>query len=335
MKPKIGIIPGDPSGIGPELVARLLNHSELRERADILLIGDHCVFELGIQQSGCNFELARVDADTFSWAPASTNIAAYRWLETETIAPEAIEVATTNKASGRSVLATLNLALDLMDKNRVIDAIAFAPFNKAAMHMAGLQHADELHHMGEWLAADGYLAELNTLDGLWTSRVTSHIALRDVADTISEDRVCAAIKLIDATLKRSGIEQPHIAVAALNPHAGDNGNFGREEIDVITPAVKKMAREHVKVDGPWPADTIFLRAKSDAVDAIVSMYHDQGQIALKLMGFDRGVSVQGGLPYPVTTPAHGTAFDIAGQGKANVGAMLAAFNVACNMAASG
>jgi len=161
--------------------------------------------------------------------------------------------------------------------------------------------------------------------------VTSHIALKEVADSIEGERICEAVALIDRTLKRSGLARPRISVAALNPHAGDGGKFGREEIDIIRPAVERMARRQIAVDGPWPSDTVFLKAKAGEIDAVVTMYHDQGQIALKLMGFDRGVTVQGGMPFPVTTPAHGTAFDIAGQGRADPGAMRAAFALACDM----
>ena len=120
-------------------------------------------------------------------------------------------------------------------------------------------------------------------------------------------------------------------MAALNPHAGDNGNFGMEEIEVITPTVETLRHQQLNIDGPWPSDTVFLKAKAGEVDGIITMYHDQGQIALKLMGFDRGVTVQGGIPFPVTTPAHGTAFDIAGSGTADVGATRAAFDIACDM----
>ncbi|MEQ9314356.1 MAG: 4-hydroxythreonine-4-phosphate dehydrogenase PdxA, partial [Henriciella sp.] len=126
---------------------------------------------------------------------------------------------------------------------------------------------------------------------------------------------------------------PRIAVAALNPHAGDGGNFGREEIDIIEPAVRKLAETQMAVEGPLPSDTVFLRVTRGELDAVVTMYHDQGQIALKLLGFDRGVTVQGGLPVPVTTPAHGTAFDIAGRGEADLGATRAAFALACSMVA--
>jgi 4-hydroxythreonine-4-phosphate dehydrogenase len=130
------------------------------------------------------------------------------------------------------------------------------------------------------------------------------------------------------------VTAPRLAVAALNPHGGEGGLFGREEIDAIAPAIQQARLDGIDAQGPFPADTIFLRARAGTFDAVVSMYHDQGQIAMKLMGFERGVTVQGGLPIPITTPAHGTAFDIAGRGVANPEALRQAFLLACRMAAN-
>lgn len=326
MKPRIGVIPGDPGGIGPELVAKLLDDPVLMDRARILLIGDEPVFEMGQAQTGINHALERVDARTGSWA-AAAGIPIHH---NPTIDPDDITVARVSAASGRSSLANLDLALDLATEGQ-IDAIVFGPFNKAALHAAGMGHADELHYMAARLGVRSLASELNALDGLWTSRVTSHIALREVADSISEERIAEAVTLMDRTLRRTGLQRPRIAVAALNPHAGDGGNFGREEIDVIGPAVETLARRQLAVDGPWPSDRVFLKAKRGEIDAVVTMYHDQGQIALKLMGFDRGVTVLGGLPVPIATPAHGTAFDIADRGIADAGAMRAALAMACDM----
>ena len=325
-KPKIGIIPGDPSGIGPELVAKLLNDEGVTDAADILLIGDAAVFEAGRAVAGHSFGLTSLDAETVDWTSAGR----FALHEMTTIEPQDIQVAEVSQASGASVLRTLDTALDFTSRG-IVDGFLFAPFNKAAMHLAGLGHDDELHYMAEKLDVTGYISELNTLDGMWTSRVTSHIPLREVADVIDEDRVHQAVYLIDDVLRRSGIARPRISVAALNPHAGDNGNFGTEEIEILAPAVQKLADRQMAVDGPWPSDTVFLKAVAKEIDAVVTMYHDQGQIALKLLGFDRGVTVQGGLPIPVTTPAHGTAFDIAGQGRAEIGAIRAAFDILCDM----
>ena len=326
MKPRIGIIPGDPGGIGPELIAKLLSDEEVRGKADILLIGDRHLFEMGQRQASVELEMTDCVARDGEW----TEISSLALNDRETIAADDVRLAEVTIENGRSALSNLNCALE-MARDGIIDAITFGPFNKAALIEAGLGHEDELHYMAEFLGVETYISELNTLNGIWTSRVSSHIALKDVPDYITGHRITEAVNLIDRTLRRSGLSRPRLSVAALNPHAGDNGNFGMEEIEVITPTVETLRHQQLNIDGPWPSDTVFLKAKAGEVDGIITMYHDQGQIALKLMGFDRGVTVQGGIPFPVTTPAHGTAFDIAGSGTADVGATRAAFDIACDM----
>ena len=211
------------------------------------------------------------------------------------------------------------------------NAVLFGPLNKTSLHMAGMAHNDELHWFAQLLDFHEPFCEFNVLDNLWPSRVTSHVALAEVPGMLSQARVVEAIQLIDTALKRNGLEKPRIGVCGLNPHNGDNGSFGREELDIIGPAVRSAQALGIAAEGPYPGDTIFFKVQGDAsaFDAMVTMYHDQGQIAIKLMGFSRGVSVQGGLPIPITTPAHGTAFDIARQGRANVGAIRQAFEIAC------
>jgi 4-hydroxythreonine-4-phosphate dehydrogenase len=198
-----------------------------------------------------------------------------------------------------------------------------------------MDHPDELHWFAELLRFEGTCVELNVLEGLWTSRVTSHVPLSAVSGLITREKVAEAVELIHGSLVRAGVAQPRIAVCGLNPHNGDNGAFGREEIEVIEPGVEIARGRGFPADGPFPADTAFVRAtrKVGGYDGVVTMYHDQGQIAMKLMGFERGVTVQGGLPMPITTPAHGTAYEIAGKGVANDGAMKNAFELACRMGA--
>jgi 4-hydroxy-L-threonine phosphate dehydrogenase PdxA len=197
-----------------------------------------------------------------------------------------------------------------------------------------MDHPDELHWFAEVLDFKGTCVELNVLEGLWTSRVTSHVALADVSRLITKEKVAEMTQLITENLKRSGVAKPRIAVCGLNPHNGDGGAYGREEIDIIAPGVEMARARGFPADGPFPADTVFVRAtkKTGGYDGVVTMYHDQGQIAMKLLGFERGVTVQGGLPMPITTPAHGTAYDIAGKGVAGDGAMKNAFQLACAMA---
>lgn len=154
--------------------------------------------------------------------------------------------------------------------------------------------------------------------------MTSHIPLRDVAETLSVDRIYDIIRLTFQVMKNAGFERPRIGVAALNPHAGDGGNFGAEDDEIIAPAVARARGEQMPVTGPVPSDTVFLRAVKGEFDAVLTMFHDQGQIAMKLLGFDRGVTLIAGYPFPIVTPAHGTAYDIAGLGKANAGAAIKA-----------
>jgi 4-hydroxythreonine-4-phosphate dehydrogenase len=214
-----------------------------------------------------------------------------------------------------------------------LDGITFAPLNKQALFAGGWRFPDEHKMFASLLGHRGRFGEMNVLDGRWMTRVTSHVSLREALDQITVPAICDALRLADATMRRAGIERPRIAVCALNPHAGEGGMFGREEIDIIRPAVTAMAGEGIACSGPFPADTIFLRAFAGAFDSVLSMYHDQGQIATKLMGFNRGVTVTAGLATVFTTPAHGTAFDIAGKGVADTGALENAVRLAARLAA--
>jgi 4-hydroxythreonine-4-phosphate dehydrogenase len=327
-KPRIAMLLGDPAGIGPELIAALLADPATTAAADVLLIADRAEFDEGMRIAGVNVDVAPIDSlESLDFSAGKPLFHDFRGAT-----DGAFERAEATVKGGRYCLDTLAVALDLTRKGAT-DAILFGPLNKSSMHMAGMTHNDELHWFAERLDFAGPFCEFNVLDGLWTSRVTSHVALSEVPALITIEGVVDAIRLIDTQLKRSGVAKPRIAVCGLNPHNGDNGSFGREEIDVIAPAVASARDLGMDAAGPFPADTIFLKVQGEqrAYDAIVTMYHDQGQIALKLMGFWRGVTVQGGLPIAITTPAHGTAFDIFGQGVANLGATRQAFDLACRM----
>jgi 4-hydroxythreonine-4-phosphate dehydrogenase len=213
-----------------------------------------------------------------------------------------------------------------------IDGVTFAPLNKAALHGGGWKFPDEHKMFAHLLGHKGYFSEMNVLDGQWMSRVTSHVSLRTALDQITHDSIIEAIELVNRTMQRAGMEKPRIAVAALNPHAGENGLFGREEIDLIGPAVKAAAETGIDCKGPFPADTIYIKAFAGEYDSVVAMYHDQGQIATKLRGFNRGVTVTAGLETVFTTPAHGTAFDIVGKGSASTGALENAVRLAAQLA---
>jgi 4-hydroxythreonine-4-phosphate dehydrogenase len=327
MKPRIAMVLGDPAGIGPELIARLLAEPEQRARAAVLLIADRDELEEGFRVANARFDFQRVERiGDFREEVPVPQLLEYRGGARR---PYARSEATAN--GGRYSLDTLQVAIDAT-AGGAADAICFGPLNKTSLHLAGMDHSDELHWFAERLGFGGPLSEINALDNLWTSRVTSHVALKDVSALINESRILEAIGIIHRALTTAGMPEPRIAVCGLNPHNGDGGAFGREEIEVIAPAVERARALGFPVAGPFPADTIFIKARDGEYDAVVTMYHDQGQIAIKLMGFSSGVTVQGGLPIPITTPAHGTAFDIAGQGRAHPGAMRQAFATACRMA---
>jgi len=286
-KPVIGLVQGDPAGIGSELMVKLLIDNSVRDRADIAIIGAPSVIERGV---------AEVSA-----------------------------------AGGKSSLDGLKLAFGL-SKSGLIDGICFMPFNKGSMHMGGNPFLDEIGFARDYFGIDTAASEFNIAHGMWNGRVTSHVAMKDVAGMLSEERICQSIELADSTLKLAGYDRPRIVVAAYNPHAGDGGLMGREEIDFIQPAVKRMQERQMDVSGPFPADTLWLKVRDGEYDVVVTMYHDQGQIAIKLLGFDQGVSLLAGLPVPVTTPAHGTAFDIAGRNQANLDPARNAFMMCCDLA---
>ena len=325
MRPRLAVVPGDPSGIGPELIARLLAMPAVLPMADVLLVGDAHLWRRGAEQAQVPLRLETIDAHR---VPGFRGL---KHLDLDTSRPEEVRTAEVAAASGASSLRCLDRAMDLALAGDV-DGILFAPFNKAAMTRAGLDAEDEHAYMARYLGFDGHHGEINVLDEFMTTRVTSHIALKDVAAGIDRAGVVRAVELAHATLAQAGRRRPHVAVAALNPHAGDGGKFGREEIEILAPAVEDCRRRQMNVTGPWPSDTVFLKARDGEVDAVVTMYHDQGQIAVKLLGFERGVTVAGGLPVPVATPAHGTAFDIAGRGRADPGATRKAFELLVRLA---
>ncbi len=326
MKPNIALVIGDPAGVGPELVAKLLADEGASAQANIFVIGNRASMADAERATGTSLGLATINQTDVG----ARDFAQPVWLDWAGIDTPAFARGKAESANGKFMLDMLTLGAQLTRDGNT-DALCFAPLNKAALRAGGMQQADELRWFEDLLGCHTYTGELNVLDTLWTSRVTSHVALKDVSALLTKEGVADAAQLITESIEASGKTAPRVGVCGLNPHNGDNGNYGTEEIDIIEPGIRLARSRGIKVDDPFPADTIFVRAKNGHYDGIVTMYHDQGQIAMKLMGFDRGVTVQGGLPIPVTTPAHGTAYDIAGKGVANARAMQNAFDLACRM----
>ena len=324
-KPNIAVLIGDPSGIGPELISKLLTKDEINH-ANILVIGERNILQDANKLTGCSTELRFVENIKDVKFDNKTKF----FLDISKGKNKKYEMSKCSKESGKTVLDSLNLALDLV-KSKKINAINFGPFNKTSMHLAGSKYEDELHLMADKLNVKDFFCEFNVVDNFWTARVTSHIPIREVPSHIKKEKIIQPIKLINKSMKLNGVNKPRIAVQALNPHA----EFGDEEKNEIIPAINEAVNLGINASGPLPCDTSFITAfKNKNHDCIVGMYHDALQSGLKAFGFDRGVTVQGGLPVPITTPAHGTAFDIAGKNIANLEPTLQSFKIALKMSKS-
>jgi 4-hydroxy-L-threonine phosphate dehydrogenase PdxA len=325
--PVLGLMLGDCTGIGPEQCARVLADRRLADAARLLVVGDARVLEQGGRDAGVGVRWHSYGApEDVDWSRPEIPIIDLRNLD-----PSGVPRGAVSAESGRISGETLSLMIDLALEER-IDGITFAPLNKAALHAGGWHFNDEHQLFAHLTRHQGFFGEMNVLDNLWMSRVTSHVSLRTALDQITPERIDAAITLADRTMRGAGFDAPRIAVAALNPHGGENGLFGREEIEIIAPAVARAAERGIRCRGPFPSDTVFLKAFAGEFDGVLTMYHDQGQIATKLKGFNRGVTVTGGLRTVFTTPAHGTAFDIVGQGVATTGALEQAVRLGARLA---
>jgi 4-hydroxythreonine-4-phosphate dehydrogenase len=321
---------GDPAGISPELTARLIALDESRAAARLVVFGDRRILAAGAAVAGVSPDVEFVSSGAVPGAKSERPI----FVDLGHLAPDEVIPATAAPEGGRFASENFRHALRLAQSGAT-DAVLFTPFNKKAMRFAYPGYDDEIRFVNDVLGLAAEASEFNVLGGLWNARVTSHIPLSAVAAALSEEAILSALALTSSALRAANIATPRIAVAGINPHAGDGGSFGREEIDIIAPAIAKATAKGIDASGPFPADTVFLRAKSGAFDAVLTMYHDQGQIAMKLMGFDRGVTLLGGFPFPICTPAHGTAYDIAGRGIADIGASREALLLAARMAAIG
>ena len=327
MRPLVALAMGDPAGISPELTAKLVTSGTVADAARLVVVGDRRILEDGAQAAGVSLDIEAVDASEIG--PADRPVL----IDRNQLDPAEVSLGRATLAGGRFAVENFTFALRLAHAGKV-DAVCYTPFNKKAMRLAHPGYDDESRFSSELLRLSGRAREFNVLDTVWNARVTSHIPLKDVAGNLSKETIVAEIRLTVECLKRSGIERPRLLVAGLNPHAGDGGSFGMEEIEIIAPAVEAAVAEGLDASGPHPSDTVFLTALKGGYHAVLTMYHDQGQIAMKLMGFDRGVTMLGGLPFPVCTPAHGTAYDIAGQGIANPRASEEAILLAARMAMS-
>lgn len=313
---------GDAGGIGPEIVAKSLAHDEPKDGVKRLIVGPIDLFERGCHSAGVGVDLPVYDdAEEAIEAPEPVSL-----LDCHLQEQTSSTIGSSSEMAGIGDLAIADLAVELHNKG-LIDGLVFAPVNKLSLKMGGSPFEGYKAYIANKLGVKGASAEINTIGHLWTTRVSSHVAIADVPSYVTQENVLKIIRYFEGELKRFGYDRPKIAVSGLNPHNGDGGMFGRQEIDDIGPAVEDAKKLQINVEGPFPPDTIFLTAQEENYLGVVSMYHDQCQIATKLLGFDQGVTYFGGLPFPITTPAHGTAYDIAEKGKASEQPMVNALSL--------
>jgi 4-hydroxythreonine-4-phosphate dehydrogenase len=321
----VGITMGDPSGIGPEIILKSFINPEIKKLA-IVVIGDYGVMLAAWKMlKVTSFELNRI----LSVNQGKFNGNTLNILDLNLINAEALKPGKVQAESGHAAFECIRKAVEMV-QNKEISSIATAPLNKEALHMAGHNYPGHTEILADLSGTRDYSMLLYDKK-LSVIHVSTHVSLMEAIKSLREDRIEKVIELADNSMRKLVTGQPRIAVAGINPHAGENGLFGMEEIEKIAPAVKHMQEKGINVEGPVPPDTVFLKALNGQYDVVVAMYHDQGHIPLKLLGFDTGVNITVGLPFIRTSVDHGTAFEIAWQGKAREDSMVEAIRQAAKL----
>ncbi|HDV9839873.1 TPA: D-threonate 4-phosphate dehydrogenase [Enterobacter asburiae] len=318
----IAVTMGDPAGIGPEIIIKSLTEGEL-SGAPVVVVGCARTLQRVLDKGiAGQVDIRLIDAvSDAKFAPGVINV-----LDEPLDEPDALKPGIVQAAAGDLAYRCVKRATELAMAGKV-KAIATAPLNKEALHLAGHLYPGHTELLAHLTDSKDYAMVLYT-DKLKVIHITTHIALRKFLDTLNQDRVKTVIGIADSFLKRVGFAHPRIAVAGVNPHAGENGLFGDEEIKIVGPAVEAMKAQGLNVTGPCPPDTVFMQCHEGMYDMVVAMYHDQGHIPLKLLGFYDGVNITAGLPFIRTSADHGTAFDIAWTGKAKSESMTVSIQLA-------
>ena len=316
---------GDPSGIGPEIIIKSFENSEIRNNR-IIVIGDYNVVQAaGKMLKIKSFKLNRIhNVQDGIFKHGVLNILDLSLVKMNDLQPGKVRA-----VSGNAAFECIRKAA-VLAKNKDIDAIVTAPLNKEALHLAGHKYPGHTEILASLTGTRDY-AMLLYEERLSVIHVSTHVSLLEAITGLRKERIEKVIELGNEVMKRLCGDEPRIAVAGINPHAGENGLFGNEEINEIIPAVKNMKRKGINVDGPVPPDTVFLHTLNGKYDLVVAMYHDQGHIPLKLIGFSSGVNVTVGLPFLRTSVDHGTAFDISWKGKANEDSMVEAIKLSIKL----
>ena len=326
MKPIVAITMGDPAGIGPEVTAKALRHKDVWKCCRPLVVGDAGVMNRAVELSagGASFRVI-ADPAQASYDPAAPDLLDLGNVDARTLAPGQVSA-----AAGRASVEYVRRAVELAQAG-LAEAIATGPINKAALKAAGVPYIGHTELLAD-LVGEQRVTTMLATEGLRVVHVTRHVPLAEVAAHITRHNVLETILLTDSGLRQMGIAQPRVAVAALNPHGGDEGLIGREEIEAIGPAVEAARAKGIAATGPIPADSVFFRAIRGEFDVVVAMYHDQGHIPIKTHGFERSITVTLGLPIVRTSVDHGTAYDIAWKGLASEESMIQAIRLAARLA---
>ncbi|HYF79454.1 MAG TPA: 4-hydroxythreonine-4-phosphate dehydrogenase PdxA [Symbiobacteriaceae bacterium] len=328
-QPIIAISMGDPAGVGAEVILKAVKNPRTQAAARCLVVGDAAWLAAISNKLDLGVDVRAVSSVAEAkFVPGTVDV-----LDLKNAPVDRIQIGTVSALGGKAAVEAVQVAANLALQG-LVDAIATAPLNKEAMHMAGYKYPGHTELLAEMTATEDYSMLLVT-PTLRCFFVTVHVSMRKALDLITADRVRRIIGVAQSTLKRIGIAEPRIAVAGVNPHAGENGMFGDEEIKEIIPGVNAAQEAGINATGPWPPDTVFAKAMAGQFDAVVSMYHDQGHIPIKLAGFSDGVNVTAGLPIIRTSVDHGTAFDIAGKGIADEGSMIEAITLAARLSGVG
>lgn len=324
-RPILAVTLGDPVGIGPEITARVLAEPETTATARPLAVGDATALRRAVAVCGLDVEVNPVQSVSQArFAPGVIDILDLG------ISPADLPWGQVDGVAGRAAVAAIETATRAALDDEV-DAIVTSPINKEAIWAAGSKHLGHTEMLGELTGSDRF----NTMfwvRGLRIFFATRHLSLRQALDQITKPNIEHSIREAYTALQTFGTSEPRLAVAALNPHGGENGKFGDEEITAIAPAVEAARADGLNVVGPIPADSVFHQGLEGRYDGVLSLYHDQGHIASKTVDFDGTVSVTVGLPILRTSVDHGTAFDIAGTGKADPGTMRSAVRAAIDLA---
>ncbi|MFG0228684.1 4-hydroxythreonine-4-phosphate dehydrogenase PdxA [Achromobacter sp. 413638] len=318
----VGITMGDAAGIGPEIVVQACAQGL---RAPHVVYGDAGALRRAAAALGARLDVVEIATP----AQASLRAGLIEVIGRGPALPADLPPGQLSALAGRGAYDYVCAAIDDAQAG-AIRAIVTAPLNKHSMHLAGIDYPGHTEILAERSGTTDFAMMLAN-DELRVLLVTIHVALADVIARITPQAELSALRLADRACRQMGIARPRVAVAGLNPHAGEGGKFGREEIEVIEPAIAQARAEGINASGPWPGDTIFMRARRGEFDIVVAQYHDQGLIPVKYLGLDHGVNVTVGLPFVRTSVDHGTAFDIAGKGVADHASLVAAFDLALAM----